>query len=47
MNKFSLYQLNQVPNGYKNSIYWNIAHTAATQQLLAYELSNEPLLIDV
>ena len=24
MNKFSLDQLNQVPEGYKNSIYWNI-----------------------
>ena len=46
MNKFSLDQLNQVPEGYKNSIYWNIAHTVVTQQLLTYGLSNEPLLVD-
>jgi hypothetical protein len=47
MNKFSLEQLNQVPDGYKNSIYWNIAHTVVTQQLLTYGLSSEPLLIDI
>ena len=47
MNKFSLDQLNQVPAGYRNSIYWNIAHTVVTQQLLTYGLSNKPLLIDI
>ena len=47
MNKFSLEQLNQVPDGYKNSIYWNIAHTVVTKQLLTYGLSSEPLLIDI
>lgn len=44
--KFSLDQLNTVPKGYRNSIFWNVAHTVVTQQLLVYGLSNRPLLVD-
>ena len=45
LDKFSLEQLNTVPKGFKNSIFWNIAHTVVTQQLLTYGLSGQPLLI--
>jgi hypothetical protein len=46
LEKFSLDQLNTVPKGYRNSIFWNAAHTVVTQQLLVYGLSNLPLLVD-
>jgi hypothetical protein len=42
---FSLSQLNTVPDGYRNSIYWNIIHVVVTQQLLVYKLSDVPILI--
>jgi hypothetical protein len=46
LEKFSLDLLNTVPKGYRNSIFWNVAHTVVTQQLLVYGLSNRPLLVD-
>ena len=46
LTDFSLDQLNVVPKGYRNSIYWNIAHVVVTQQLLEYKLSDVPMLID-
>jgi hypothetical protein len=46
LEKFSLDQLNTVPKGYRNSIFWNVAHTIVTQQLLVYGLSNQPFLVD-
>ena len=46
LEKFSLDQLNTAPKGYRNSIFWNVAHTVVTQQLLVYGLSNRPLLVD-
>ena len=45
LDKFSLNQLNKIPEGYRNSVFWNIAHTIVTQQLLVYGLSNTPFLI--
>ena len=32
-------QLAQIPSGFHNSIWWNIAHCVATQQILFYRLS--------
>jgi hypothetical protein len=46
LEKFSPDQLNTVPKGYRNSIFWNVAHTIVTQQLLVYGLSNVPMLVD-
>lgn len=35
----SLEQLHKIPQGFNNNIFWNIAHSIATQQLLTYGLS--------
>ncbi|WP_425234881.1 DinB family protein [Ulvibacterium sp.] len=35
----------KIPKGYRNNIWWNIAHVAVTQQLLVYNLSNRPMLV--
>jgi hypothetical protein len=43
LNTFSIDQLNNTPEGFKNNIFWNIAHVVATQQLLVYKLSNLPM----
>ena len=46
LTDFSLDQLNEVLKGYRNSIYWNIAHVVVTQQLLVYKLSGIPMLVE-
>jgi hypothetical protein len=38
-------QLLKIPKGYRNNIWWNIAHVVVTQQILAYKLSNLPMRI--
>ena len=30
----------KIPDGYRNNIWWNIAHVMVTQQLLVYDRSN-------
>lgn len=45
LNTLSLEQLNTVPKGYKNSLFWNFAHIVVTQQLLVYGLSQTPLMV--
>lgn len=45
LENFTLEQLNTVPEGFSNNIFWNIAHTIVTQQLLVYSLSEVPMLI--
>ncbi|ETN94548.1 DinB superfamily protein [Zhouia amylolytica] len=39
LEEMSLEDLNKVPKGYNNNVFWNIAHAVVTQQLLAYKLS--------
>lgn len=46
LDRFSLEELNKMPNGFGNNIFWNIAHLVVTQQLLTYNLSGMPMLID-
>ncbi len=38
-------QLVKIPAGYRNNIWWNIAHVVVTQQLLVYKLSGLPMNI--
>ena len=45
LESFTLEQLNKVPTGYTNNIFWNVAHTVVTQQLLVYKLSGLDMLI--
>ncbi len=46
LDKYSLEQLNKVPEGFKNNLIWNVAHVIVTQQLLVYKLSGLPMMID-
>lgn len=46
LENFSLEELNKVPDGYSNNLFWNIAHVVVTQQLLVYNLSGLPMLIN-
>ena len=39
-------QLLQIPEGYRNNIWWNIAHVVVTQQLLVYKLSGQEMKVD-
>lgn len=36
-------QLNKIPEGFNNNIIWNFAHIVVTQQILCYQLANQPL----
>ena len=38
-------QLLKIPEGYRNNIWWNIAHVVVTQQLLAYKLSGQKMKV--
>ena len=38
-------QLAYIPKGFRNNIFWNIAHCVVTQQLLCYKFSELSLLI--
>lgn len=37
--------LKKVPNGFRNHIFWNVAHAVVTQQILHYRLSGNDLKI--
>lgn len=43
LERYTLTQLNTIPEGFTNSIFWNIAHVVVTQQLLVYKLSGLPM----
>jgi hypothetical protein len=39
LERIPLQELNKIPQGFNNSIFWNIKHTVVTQQVLVYGLS--------
>ncbi|MCL6267420.1 DinB family protein [Flagellimonas myxillae] len=39
-------ELLKIPNGFRNNIWWNIAHAMVTQQLLVYKLSGLAFTIE-
>lgn len=45
LEKYTLEQLNKIPEGFSNNLFWNIAHVVVTQQLLVYKLSGLPMQI--
>ncbi|MGL2992798.1 DinB family protein [Flavobacterium sp. TSSA_36] len=45
LDNYSLEQLNKIPEGFTNNLFWNIAHIVVTQQLLVYKLSGLPLQV--
>lgn len=45
LEKFSVEKLNKKPEGFNNTIFWNIKHVVVTQQLLTYALSGLPMLL--
>jgi hypothetical protein len=45
IEKFTLDQLNKIPDGFNNNLIWNIAHIVVTQQRLVYKFSGLPLRI--
>ncbi len=45
LEKYTLEQLNKIPEGFSNNLIWNIAHVVVTQQRLVYKLSGLPVMI--
>ena len=45
LDNYTLKQLNNVPEGFSNNLFWNIAHVVVTQQLLCYRLSGLDTLV--
>lgn len=45
LENYSLDQLNKIPEGFNNNIFWNIAHIVVTQQRVVYSLSGLPMQI--
>lgn len=46
LNLYDLQRLVFIPMGFKNHIFWNIAHALVTQQLMTNYLSNQPMLVN-
>lgn len=45
LEKYTLEQLNKIPEGFSNNLIWNIGHIVVVQQMLVYKLSNLPMMI--
>jgi hypothetical protein len=45
LEKYSLGQLNKIPEGFSNNLFWNIAHIVVSHQLLVYAASGNPMLV--
>lgn len=40
--KYTLEQLNRIPDGFSNNLIWNLGHVIVVQQLLVYRGTNTP-----
>ena len=45
LEKYSLDELNKIPEGFSNNLIWNIGHILVVQQLLVYKLSGLPTMV--
>lgn len=45
LNDIPREKLLKIPEGFRNNIWWNIAHVVVTQQVLIYKLSGLPMRI--
>ena len=45
LEKYTVEQLNKIPEGFSNNIIWNIGHIVVVQQVLVYKLSGLPMMI--
>ena len=45
LEKYSLDELNKIPEGFSNNLIWNAGHIIVVQQLLVYKLSGLPTMI--
>lgn len=45
IEKYSVEQMNQIPDGFSNNLIWNIGHIIVVQQMLVYNLSGIPMLV--
>ena len=46
LRKVPVEMLEKIPEGYRNNLFWNIAHIPATQQILLYRLSGLPTRLE-
>ncbi len=46
LHNYDLKRLTYIPMGFKNHVFWNIAHAVVTQQLMTYYLSDNEMLVD-
>ncbi len=44
-DKYTVTQLNTIPQGFNNNLVWNIGHIIVAQQSLIYKLSDLPMCI--
>jgi beta-galactosidase GanA len=45
LEKYSIEELNKIPEGFSNNLIWNIGHIIVVQQLLVYKLSGLPTMV--
>lgn len=45
LDKYSVEQLNKVPDGFSNNLIWNAGHVVVVQQMLVYGLSGLPMMV--
>ncbi len=45
LDNYTIEELTKIPQGFSNSIFWNIKHVVVTQQLLVYNLSGISMML--